>query len=85
MGNLSESLHHTLRRARLAIGNLLPFLAMREVESDPVADKLKDLNWADTEDDASAGRQANGQAPKGDGLAQTIYHARPQNPFGEDF
>ncbi|HEX8231371.1 MAG TPA: hypothetical protein VF826_18990 [Chloroflexia bacterium] len=85
MSELSASLHNTLGRARRAIGKLLPFLGTREAESDPVADKVKDLNWADTEDEASAGRQAAGQAPKGDGLAQAIYHARPQNPFSEDF
>jgi hypothetical protein len=85
MGDLSASLHNKLGRARLAIGKLWPFLGRREDESDPVADKLKDLNWADTEEEASVGRQAAGQAPRGDGLAQTIYHARPQNPFSEDF
>lgn len=85
MGSLSASLRNKLGSAWLAIAKLLPFLGRREDESDPVANKLKDLNWADTEEEASAGRQAAGQSPRGDGLAQTIYHARPQNPFDKDF
>ena len=85
MSDLSRSLLDALGRARLALGRLVPFLARREAEGNAVAEKLKGLNWVDTEDEASAGRQAAAQSPRGDGLAQTIYHARPQNPFSEDF
>lgn len=85
MSNLSQSLLDVLGRARLALGRLLPFLARSKADEGAVSEKLKGLNWVDTEDEASAGRQAAGPSPRGDGLAQTIYHARPQNPFSEDF
>jgi hypothetical protein len=61
----------------------LPFRRHTSDEGDPLADKLKDLNWVDTEEPASAERQS--EAAGGDGLAQTVFRARPQNPFGEDF
>ncbi|MDQ3706016.1 MAG: hypothetical protein M3437_12460 [Chloroflexota bacterium] len=85
MSDLSHSRNRVRRRVRLALQRLLPFRGGPEAEGDAVAEKLKGLNWVDTEEEASAGRQAAAQSPRGDGLAQTIYHARPQNPFSEDF
>ncbi len=46
-------------------------------------EKLKDVRFGQHEDEATAQRQA---APEGrDDLAATVYRARPQNPFSDDF
>ena len=46
-------------------------------------EKLKDVRFDQHEDEATAQRQA---IPEGrDDLADTVYRARPQNPFSDDF
>lgn len=74
-----------LQSVRSVLGRWLPFLSSPSPPADPVAESLKGLNWASSEDEETTRRQADVEPTKGDGLATTIYHARPQNPFSEDF
>ncbi len=85
MSKVTQDLRKRLRRMKKAIGVRLPFKSGDHEAADPVADKLRDLNWVDTEDEETARRQTSDQAVKGDGLATTVYNARPQNPFSKDF
>ena len=85
MPGLSQSLTDLLGRARDAVGSVLPILARPEAEHDHVAEKLGDLKWVDSEDESTASRQAEGRANRGDGLGETVFRARPRNPFGDDF
>lgn len=85
MSEEPRSLLKAFGRAKRRIVGWLPFLGRPSATSDPVADRLKDLNWVETEDEETARRQTADQAVKGDGLATTVYNARPQNPFSKDF
>ncbi len=85
MNEEPRSLLKAFSRVKDIIVEWLPFLAGPNATSDPIADKLKDLNWVETEDEETARRQTADQTVKGDGLATTVYNARPQNPFSKDF
>ncbi len=85
MHERSKELLGTLGRIGDIIGRWLPFMARPQAERDHVAEKLSDFQWVDTEDESTASRQAEAYTSRGDGLAQTVFNARPQNPFGKDF
>jgi hypothetical protein len=84
---MSDAAHALLRgfnRAKDAIAGWLPFRTGLVEADEPLAGKLEGLNWRDPEDEETARRQVAGQGG-GDPLAQTVYNARPQNPFSKDF
>ena len=76
---------------RRTIARLLPSSRRTNLqgEGDPVAAKLKDLQWAQDEDDEEVGRVLAESAAKSrgnaDDLATTTFRGRPQNPFSDDF
>ncbi len=78
-------LQRLLDRARQAIARLAPSWGKttRENEADSVGEKLHDLGWQD-EDEESVRRQVAGAEAKGNALAETVFRARPQNPFSKD-
>lgn len=84
MSDALRALLAGLSRLKETIVAWLPFGTRRDGVDEPLAGKLRDLGWSDPEDEETARRQAAGQAGS-DPLAQTIYNARPQNPFDKDF
>ncbi len=77
-------LYNLLDTLREALAKFIPALRREQPDTDPVRDKLGDLNWRDTEDEETARRQSAGSDTKGDALGQTIYMGRPRNPLADD-
>ena len=84
MSNVTRSLAQALRSVVRAIARLLPFRSSHDTTPDPLAEKLKGIRHEELEDEVTTRRQ-EAEGGEGDGLAETIYRARPQNPLGKDF
>ena len=79
MSNVTRSLAQALRSVASAIARRLPFRSSHDATPDPLAEKLKGIRHEELEGEVTMRGQ------EGDGLAETIYRARPQNPLGKDF
>ena len=83
--SLLESLRRAVGMSEAGCARRPPFQSRRGGTPDPLADKLKDIRYEELEDDETTRRQVAKRAADGDGLAETIYKARPQNPLGKEF
>ena len=79
MSSVNRSLAQALRSVLSAIARRLPFRSSHDATPDPLAEKLKGIRHEELEGEVTMRGQ------EGDGLAETIYRARPQNPLGKDF